>query len=148
MRTEPLGTAVAMSLPRRASKVPSMLWCGFLILLAKVAISVFSFGHTVRWIYRRIQRIPERASVDWEGVKATEHAIAMTAALYPGRARCLEQSLVLYYVLGRQGVRAEFKMGIQPFPFVAHAWIEYQGQLLNDVEEHVRQFARFQDLTP
>jgi hypothetical protein len=75
-------------------------------------------------------------------VKATEHAVAMAGALYPGRALCLEQSLVLYYLMRRQGVAVNYCQGVQPYPFQAHAWIEYDGEPINDVAEHVKRFAR------
>jgi hypothetical protein len=32
---------------------------------------------------------------------------------------------------------------VRPYPFQAHAWIEYRGSVVNDLPEHVAQFARF-----
>lgn len=81
-------------------------------------------------------------------MKATERAVAMAGALYPGRALCLEQSLVLYYLLRRQRVAVRYCQGIQPHPFEAHAWVEYEGKPLNDVAEHAKLFTRFPDQLP
>ena len=64
----------------------------------------------------------------------------MAALFYPGRARCLEQSLALYVLLRRRGVPAELKLGVQPYPFNAHAWVELNGSPLNERLETVRQF--------
>jgi hypothetical protein len=74
--------------------------------------------------------------------------VALAGALYPGRARCLEQSLVLYYLLRGRGVAARYCQGVQPNPFQAHAWIEYRGEIITDVEEHVARFARLPDQLP
>jgi hypothetical protein len=91
---------------------------------------------------------PERTQVDIEAVAATEYAVAMAGALYPGRALCLEQSLALYYLLRRRGVAVKFRMGVQAHPFLAHAWIDYRGVPLNDVPEHVKQFVPLPDQLP
>jgi len=81
-------------------------------------------------------------------VQATEYAVAMAGALYPGRAKCLEQSLAVYYLLGRRGAPVRFRMGVQSHPFLAHAWVEYQGQPITDVAEHVKWFAPLPDELP
>ena len=72
----------------------------------------------------------------------------MAGALYPGRALCLEQSLALYYLLRRRGVPVRYCQGVQPYPFEAHAWVEYGGTPINDVIDHVTLFARFPDQLP
>ena len=32
------------------------------------------------------------------------------------------------------------RLGVQLHPFLAHAWVELDGAVLNDVAEHVAQF--------
>jgi hypothetical protein len=131
-----------------ATTIPSLLRCGFLIFITRVALKSRGFGWTIRWIRQRAAEASGMAPFDPASVKATEHAVAMAAALYPGRALCLEQSLVLYYLLRRQGVPVRFAMGVQAHPFAAHAWVEHRGEPLNDIEEHVRWFTRLPDELP
>jgi transglutaminase-like putative cysteine protease len=69
----------------------------------------------------------------------------MAAVFYPGRARCLEQSLALYVLLRRRGVPVRLRLGVQPYPFNAHAWVELNGAPLNERVETVRQFVPFED---
>jgi len=123
-------------------RVPSILRCGLLILAVKLTLWLRGFGPTTRWIRSRVAAVPTRAMGDSSVVKTMEYAVATAGALYPGRALCLEQSLVLYYLLRRQGVPVTFVMGVQPYPFIAHAWVEYCGHPVNDVVEHVKRFAR------
>ena len=50
------------------------------------------------------------------------------------KGRCLSQSLVMRFLLGRQGIASELKIGVNQNmgKFDAHAWLEKEGILLND----------------
>jgi hypothetical protein len=37
-------------------------------------------------------------------------------------------------------VPVQFRMGAQLYPFLAHAWVEHRGRVINDVAEHVKLF--------
>ncbi len=129
-------------------RVPSVMTSGFMILALKVSLRLRGYKRTIEWIRRRVERVPVRANVDPAVVKAAEWWVAMAAAFYPGRAECLERSLVLYYVLRRQGVAVKYCHGVQPSPLAAHAWVEYQGEVVNDVPEHVDEFSRLPEQLP
>jgi hypothetical protein len=129
-------------------RIPSVLQCGLLLFGTKTALWLRGFGWTIRYIRRRVEIVPATRLVSADVVKASERAVAMAGAVYPGRAMCLEQSLVLYHLLRRQGVPVRYRQGVQPHPFTAHAWVEYDGEPLNDVAEHVRQFAAFPEVLP
>ena len=122
-------------------RVPSIVRCGLLIAALKLALRGRGFAWTIALVRRRVEMVAQAELVDMEAVKECEYRVAMAAAFYPGRARCLEQSLVLYYVLRRQGVAVRYCQGVQPYPFQGHAWIEYRGEVVNDVAEHARQFS-------
>src|SRR5580704_2727408 len=64
--------------------------------------------------------------------KSIADRVALAGALFPGRARCLEQSIALYCLLRRRGVNAALRFGVQPYGFVAHAWVEVDGVPLNE----------------
>ena len=129
-------------------RAPSVLTCGCMLFALKIALRVGGFRRVIEWIGRRARAIPATAWLDVEAVRVAERAVATAGALYPGRALCLEQSLVLYYLLRRRGVRAIYCQGVRPQPFEAHAWIEYSGEVINDVPEHAKLFARLPDLLP
>jgi hypothetical protein len=129
-------------------KAPPVLWCGLLLGWFKALLRIRGFLGTLEWIRHRIEALPATVEAEPETVKAVEYAVAMAGALYPGRAKCLEQSLTLYYVLRQHGVAARYCQGVQPYPFQAHAWIEYRGEVVNDVPEHARFFARLPDQLP
>ena len=127
---------------------PSVIRCIAMIFALKLALRIYGFGKVIRWIGFRVKPVPAAAWLNAEAVKAAEHAVATAGALYPGRALCLEQSLVLYFMLRRCGVAVTYCHGVSPCPFQAHAWIEYGGEVINDVAEHANQFARLPALLP
>lgn len=118
------------------------------LALLKLSLAAFGFGRTMRWIRRDAECAPVTADADEALVARCEYAVAMAAALYPGRAACLERSLLLYWWLRRAGVSVEFRMGAQMYPFLAHAWVEHGGRVINDVAEHVKLFRPIEGIAP
>lgn len=57
-------------------------------------------------------------------------AIAWTAKIHPLRPKCLHRSLVLYKWLQEQGINAQLEIGWGEN--IGHAWITYDGKVLND----------------
>jgi hypothetical protein len=124
----------------RVFRRPSYFRCALLLTEVKLRLAMQGYERTLDWLRHKVGSI---SPAEWPGVeevRAVEYRVAMTAALYPGRAKCLEQSLTLYYLLRRQRVPARYWHGVQPYPFEAHAWIEYDGEVMNDVPEHVHQY--------
>lgn len=117
-----------------------------LITWIKIMLRARGLEGTMTWIHAATRQQP-RDGASWTDIRLTEYHVAMAGALYPGRALCLEQSLTLYFLLRKAGVDARFVMGVQPYPFAAHAWVEYNGIPLTDVPEHTNHFALFQGPT-
>lgn len=61
------------------------------------------------------------------------------------RANCLERSLVLWWLLRRRGIGATFRLGARKASgaFEAHAWVEFDGAVLNDPAGTHLNFIRF-----
>jgi hypothetical protein len=70
------------------------------------------------------------------------HAAARHSVFRPS---CLEESLVLWYLLGRQGIASQLRIGIrkEDGKFGAHAWVERNGEALNQPDAHHRHYAAF-----
>ena len=60
----------------------------------------------------------------------------VSAAVNEGiyRANCLERSLTLWWLLRREGISSQLKIGVRKAKdkLEAHAWIEVNGSVLND----------------
>lgn len=66
---------------------------------------------------------------------------AASASLVP--ARCLARSLYLWRRLLKQGIETELCIGMDPngeAGFGAHAWLEKDGEILNDTRDAVSRF--------
>jgi Transglutaminase-like superfamily len=61
-------------------------------------------------------------------------------------SNCLKKSLVLWALLRVQGIESDLKIGVQreAGEFKAHAWVEYEGDVLNDRSDVAVEFAPFQ----
>lgn len=63
-----------------------------------------------------------------------------------GHPTCLEESLVLCYLLQRQGISAQLRIGVRKFQdkFQAHAWVENEGTALNQAEGAHQHYSPFE----
>jgi hypothetical protein len=62
------------------------------------------------------------------------------------RTNCLEQSLVLWWLLRRRGINAALRIGARKESdrFEAHAWVELDSQVLNDASAEHCHFVPFE----
>src|SRR6202163_4106632 len=67
-----------------------------------------------------------------------------------GTATCLEKSLVLWWLLGKQGIASSVRIGTRKTgqKFEAHEWVECEGVPLNEPEELHKHYAAFDEAFP
>jgi hypothetical protein len=87
---------------------------------------------------RRRRGTVTAVSTSYERVLAT---IDRAAMFYPRKAMCLQRSAVATWLLRRNGIAAEMVIGCRHTPFYAHAWVEVDRVVVNDV-------ARVRELYP
>jgi hypothetical protein len=63
---------------------------------------------------------------------------------------CLEKSLALWWLLRRQGIASELRIGARKLDgkFEAHAWVERDGAALSDSQQEHRHYATFDAAFP
>ena len=63
---------------------------------------------------------------------------------------CLEKSLALWWLLGRQEIASELRIGARKLEdkFEAHAWVERDGEALNEPQQEHRHYAAFDAAFP
>jgi Transglutaminase-like superfamily/Coenzyme PQQ synthesis protein D (PqqD) len=59
-------------------------------------------------------------------------AVDRACVWYPRKTLCLQRSAVTTCLLRSNGVSAQMMIGVRPMPFLAHAWVEADGFVLND----------------
>lgn len=129
------------------SVVEKALLIRALWLLPVVAISLQIKGlrftqDLLLWTFRSPRSNSEPiASQIWTTVRMVKTA----AKYYQPWANCLKKSLVLWILLRDRGIRSEIRIGVEreSTTFAAHAWVEYQGIVLNDSDDVHQRFQAF-----
>lgn len=60
-------------------------------------------------------------------------AVDRASVWYPKKALCLQRSAVTTCLLRSYGIPARMTLGVRPMPFMAHAWVEVEGSVVNDL---------------
>jgi hypothetical protein len=109
---------------------------GLSFLQALVGLAVFDLI-LMLGKFRAVHRIVRRWNVAHKdisegAVDRVIKAVNVACMLYPKQALCLQRSCVSVCLLRNQGVQADLVLGAQQFPFQAHAWVEVDGQAVNE----------------
>jgi transglutaminase-like putative cysteine protease len=146
MRLEQEMKVIVPVAPTPPPSEPSGWRCAMTLLLATLALRVAGLHRSLalaQRLGRRVRRVVEPTP---EFLANVVRKVDTAAAFFPGRALCLEQSLTLYICLRRAGVAAELRIGVQPYPFTAHAWVEHRGELVGTSYDQVSPFVPFERL--
>ncbi len=81
-----------------------------------------------------VRRWPARKNLALHGesVQLVCAAVHRACVWYPKRTLCLQRSAVTTCLLRSWGIPATMKIGFRPMPFMAHAWVEADGAVIND----------------
>ena len=119
-----------------------------LVTLVDLSLRGLGYARVIRWA-KKLVRLNRSASSDIDlesAIRGTQQTILTATALYPGRSQCLEQAVVGFVLLRRIGLDVRVRLGVQPYPFRAHAWLELNGRPLTETPEAISQFALIPDL--
>lgn len=112
-------------------RAPGVFACLLTMACMDVLPRMIGLRRTFALLRRLMPFVPEPRDAD-AIIAQTTHNVAVAGAFYPRRALCLEQSLTMFLLLRRRGVPAELRLGVQPRPFRAHAWIEAGGRPIGE----------------
>ncbi len=89
-----------------------------------------------------VSEIDNQASVKKAQRHAELTAIAARHGLY--KANCLHQSIALCWLLRKQGLFSQIRIGVLPNtkPLQAHAWVELDGLALGQTVDQYKAFDR------
>jgi hypothetical protein len=118
-----------------------------LLPLLTVSLRVRGFGATQRFLQKFI-----KAAKNNSPMRAVESRVALTSRMVLAAARnspipstCLERSLSLWWMLARQGIATQFRIGVRKDgeKFAAHAWVERDGVAIGEPERQHLHYAAF-----
>jgi len=127
------------------------------VLLPFISLSLRlrGFGATQSSLQKRLPRALTAISDQSSGEQAeraalTARMVRSAAHRTWGSPACLEQSVALWWLLGRQGIASSVRIGTRKSEekFEAHAWVERDGVALNELEEAHKRYAAFREEFP
>jgi hypothetical protein len=119
------------------------------LFLALAVLPVAGLG--LRWLgLRRVQALlgaTASGAANRAGhAEETAWLLSVAARHGPYRASCLPTALTLKWLLRRQGIDADLRLGVRKVAgcLEAHAWLEREGRPLPDTGETGEPFAAFE----
>lgn len=120
-----------------------------LVPLVWLGLRALGYARCRRWLTVRPGRAPvaPEPAAAAELAKSYARAVSIAAGNVPCRARCLERSLALWWLLRRRGVAAELRIGVRKpeSELEAHAWVELDGLAINDRDDVGERYAAFEE---
>ena len=141
-------------------KVRALEWPDHLLLteavvllpVLSVALRLFGFRRVysaLNWFARppASQTAPQNP-VALDAIGRVSHLVDVAARRGVYHPTCLERSLVLWALLRQRHVESGLRIGVRltQAGFEAHAWVEYQGAVVNDAPDIAQTFAPFDRL--
>jgi hypothetical protein len=83
----------------------------------------------------RLNEAKTTKQIEPSSILAVGHALTTAAILLPLRLSPFERSAALTIMMRRQGWEARFVIGVQVLPPEDHAWVELDGQVVNDSQD-------------
>jgi hypothetical protein len=112
-----------------------------------VSLRIRGFKKTKASLQGKLPRDPQELPANAGETVPTICRMVKAAGHYGiAHPNCLEESLVLWYLLGREHIPALLRIGVRKSQgdFQAHAWVEYQGTALNQGEWTHPHYAAFE----
>ncbi|MGA7579018.1 MAG: lasso peptide biosynthesis B2 protein [Desulfobaccales bacterium] len=142
-------TKINLKKARQLSGAELWLLAQAFLALPLVALGLRCWGF--RRLHARLDQGPAKAPYSnvpgggWDQARATARLVQAAVRYGLFRPSCLPQSLVLWWLLRRQGLAGELRIGVKPDPgrLEAHAWVEFQGVILSDSDKAYQRFAPF-----
>jgi hypothetical protein len=125
----------------------NFLRAAILLPLLSLSLRVRGFGGTQASLQRFLPAANQKTNAAGKASAALMARMVRAAVHHGvGSPSCLEESLALWWLLGRKGIASQLRIGIrkESAKFEAHAWVEFEGDALNEPEAEHHHYAAFQ----
>lgn len=112
--------------------------------LVGLSLRLIGYKRTRRLLEQRVMPFGLAADRDSADINVVARSVARAANHLPMYwPTCLPQSLVVWHNLRREGLPADLRIGVSKSgdTFLAHAWVEFDGQVVNDTPDVAQRFA-------
>jgi hypothetical protein len=121
-----------------------LLLIAALVPFVEFSLKAFGFNRIFNLINRWTTR-PPQAEINREEVNKYARLMFLSYRNSPLGGKCLARSLVLWGMLRRKGIETDLRFGMKKKDgkLLAHAWIEYRGEPLEQIGEYNQNYVPF-----
>ena len=112
------------------------------VLRALFTLIKVNFYMKFTGLYRAIQLIknthksrPKYIIPKDEELRKLANIVNKACLLYPTRIKCLEWAMTYVLLALKRGWKCNLEIGVQNYPFFAHAWVECDGKIVMDSQD-------------
>ena len=111
-------------------------------LKALMTLLKVNFYIRIKGFYSTIQLIKQSQKTQLnyiipqdEDLKNLASTVNKACLIYPTRTKCLEWAITFVLLALKQKWKCNLEIGVQNYPFLAHAWAECNGQVIMDSQD-------------
>ena len=123
-----------------------IFWRAVILLpMVRASLRLRGYNQTFATLQKRLTSTAAQQSESREVVQKTSRMVRAALRHSLIKYTCLEESLTLWYLLQKQGVSTQLRIGVRKTggKFEAHAWVEYESVALNQPDEIHKHYAAF-----
>lgn len=98
-------------------------------------IKFFGFHKVIQLIKRACKKDVDYIIPRDEELKQLTSIINKACLIYPSRTKCLEWAMTYVLLALQKGWKCNLEIGVQNYPFMAHAWVECNGKVVMDSQD-------------
>jgi hypothetical protein len=125
-------------LPLENKKVPlnfSVLRTFMTLLKVNFYIKIRGFYSTIQLIKKSRKGQSNYIIPQDEDLRDLANIVNKACLIYPTRIKCLEWAITFILLALKQKWKCNLEIGIQNYPFFAHAWVECDGKVVMDSQD-------------
>jgi Transglutaminase-like superfamily len=124
-----------------------LFWrAAFLLPWIRVSLRIRGYNPTFTALQSRLRAIRKDLPAGLDRVQKINRMVRAAVHHSLLHFTCLEESLGLWYLLRKQGIASQLRIGVRKSNgrFEAHAWVEFAGEALNQPEATHLHYAAFE----
>jgi len=119
----------------------------FLLPIVAASLKTVGLRRTQSWLTRNSlgPMVPPTEQTR-ANVRRAAQMVAAACRQLPPRSGCLPRTIVLWSLLRHRGIDSDVRIGVRAdteAEFQAHAWLEWNGEVINDAGDVARQYLPF-----
>ena len=125
-----------LPLTNKGAKYSGMVFLAFITLM-KVhwTMGVLGFEKTIKMIQKARKNHLDYIIPSTDALEDLVGVLNKACLIYPKRTKCLEWAIAFVLLALKRQWRCNIEIGVQNYPFLAHAWVECNGSVVMDTQD-------------